>query len=106
MPLEPLTTVLVELLPECCTEEDEKEPPVPRRRIDEQIQIWASLPNSVSRKEGWFQRGKLCFSLHSFIASRFMFLHSLDLKCCDHSFTKSLISAVSNYKFSQPNADY
>ena len=34
-----------------------------------------------------------------------MFLHSLGLKCCDHSFTKSLIAAFINYKFIQPNAD-
>ena len=58
------------------------------------------------RTEGWFQKGQLCFSLHCFITSRLMFLHSLGLKCCDHSFTKSLIAAVINFKFSQPNADY
>ena len=51
-PLVPLTTVFVELLPECCTEENEEEPPVPRRPVDEQIQIWAPLPNNLSRKEG------------------------------------------------------
>ena len=33
----PLVAILVEQLSEWCTEEDEKEPPVPRRQVDEQI---------------------------------------------------------------------
>ena len=48
-------------------------------------------------KGGRLDSEKLCFPL---------FVLELKVFCCDHSFTMSLIAAVINYKFSQPNADY
>ena len=66
----------------------------------------SELHYPIVKGEGWFTRGKLCFSLLSFIASRFMLLALNRLKYCDHYFTKSSIAAVINYKFSQSSADY
>ena len=48
-----LVAILVEQLPEGCTEKDEKEFPVQRRPADERIRIGASLPNSVGTKAGF-----------------------------------------------------
>ena len=45
-----LVAVLVERLSVWCTEEDE--PPVKRWRVDEQILIWAPLPDNVGRRLG------------------------------------------------------
>ena len=64
------------------------------------------LLNSVGGKAE-FREVSCVFSVNSFIASRLMFLHSLDLKGCDHSLTNFIIAAVIYYyKFSQPSADY
>ena len=90
-----LVAVLVEWLPECCTEEDGKEPPVPRRRVDERIRIWAPLPNSVGRlvSKRWvvvFFTSFYNLMFDVFALIRFKVLWR------DHSSTKSLIAAVTN----------
>ena len=59
-----------------------------------------SRPNELIVKEGWVLRGKLSFFFTPF--AKLIFLHLLDLMCCDYSFTKSLIAAIINYKFSLP----
>ena len=52
---------------------DENEPPAKRRLVDGSI-------TQRCRKEGWFQRGKLCVSLHSFINSMLMLFALIRLK--------------------------
>ena len=53
LPLVPLVAILVERLPKCCSKKNEKDPPVPRRQIDERIRLWSLLPNSERRKAGF-----------------------------------------------------
>ena len=53
LPIVPLVAILVERLPEWCSEEIYKDPPVPGRRIEERILIRAPLPNSEGRKAGF-----------------------------------------------------
>ena len=61
-PIVPLVAILVELLPGCSTENDEKDRPVLRRHVNERISIWALLTNSERRKAGFHEVS--CASLY------------------------------------------